>query len=110
MSINAFIFVWDENGIELIIPSTQYEKIDKDNILRILKDVPQERSPLDTILRAAISRITHRNYEIYSVECDEEITESDWAIYWKENPQYCAEVIREKGYKIFSNPVGQRQK
>jgi hypothetical protein len=104
MTTNAFLFAWDEKGIESIVPITQYEKIDKQNTMRALKGDPLETNPLDTIIRSAVLRATlnsQRNYEIYAVDCDEEINEADWEIYWRNSPGMCAELIRAKGQKIF---------
>ncbi len=106
MTKNAFVFSWDMNGIEAIVPITQYENHDKENLIRMLKEQPTERNPLDSILRGLILRAkfnSQRFYEIYAVDCDPSLDEDFWRSQWEENPQFTAELIREKGHKIYSD-------
>jgi len=107
MTTNAFIFVWDEFGIESIIPITKYESIDKLNTwARIKSDEPLTRNPLDTIIRNLLLRARfngQRSYEIYAVDCNPEMTEAYWQEQWQTYPQECANVAREKGEKLYSN-------
>jgi hypothetical protein len=46
---------------------------------------------------------THRHYEIYAVDCDEGVNEGLWRVMWETNPQGTADLIREKGLKIYSD-------
>jgi hypothetical protein len=106
MTTNAFLFVWDELGIESIVPITQYEKIDKLNLINILKESPVVNNPLDLIIRSALLRARlnpQRHYEIYAVDCSEDLNEEFWKEQWKDAPQFCAELVRAKGEKIYSN-------
>jgi hypothetical protein len=92
---NAFIFSWDNTGIESIVPISQYEHIEQQNLIRILGEKPTERNPLDSIVQSLLLRArynTHRHYEIYAVDCTEEMDE-----------KFTAELIRERGHKLFSN-------
>lgn len=105
MTKNAFLFAWDTYGIESIIPITQYEFLDKNNLLSMLADKPVEKNPLPAIIRNLILRAqvnSHRFYEVYAIDCDEEFTEEFWKEQWNEHPQATAELIRERGYKLFS--------
>ena len=106
MTTNAFIFSWDCYGIESIVPISQYEGIDKENTLRILKEESPLANPLNTIIRSLILRArfnSHRNYEVYSVDCDSSLDEAFWKEQWYSNPQFTADLIREKGHKLYSN-------
>ena len=106
MTTNTFIFSWDQLGIESIIPISQYEHHDKENLMRLLKDQSRVRNPLDSIVHQLIMRArfnTHRHYEIYAVDCDVSLDEEFWKQQWKEDPQYTAELIRERGHKIYSD-------
>lgn len=106
MTKNAYIFSWDMYGIEAIVPITQYESHDKENLMRILKEQPTERNPLDSIVRSLILRATfntQRHYEIYAVDCDPSLDEKFWREQWEENPQFTADLIRERGHKLYSN-------
>lgn len=106
MTTNAFIFSWDCNGVEAIVPITQYEHHDKQNLINILSEKPTERNPLDSIVRSLLLRARfnpQRNYEIYAIDCDKSLDEAFWREQWAENPQFCADLIREKGMKIYSD-------
>jgi len=105
---NAFIFSWDQLGIESIVPITQYEHHDKQNLIRILSEKPKIKNPLDVIVRSLILRATvngQRHYEIYAIDCTEEMDEKFWREQWEEYPQATAELIRERGHKLYSNRV-----
>ena len=106
MTKNAFIFVWDEFGIESIIPITKYEEVDKLNTWARIKGEDPIRNPLDTIIRNLLMRARFNNqraYEIYAVDCNPEFTESYWQDQWNTYPQECANIVREKGEKLYSN-------
>lgn len=108
MTTNAYIFSWDMTGIDAIVPITQYEGIDAENILRILKDEPTERNPLNSILQMMIMRAranSHRHYEIYAIDCAFEINEKEWRTQWESDPQAMADLIRVRGEKIYSDRV-----
>ena len=106
MTTNAFLFVWCSNGIESIIPITQYDQLDKENTMRILKDETPIVNPIDGIIRNLLLRATlnsHRNYEIYAIDCDESMDINFWNNQWNKFPQGTAEVVRERGQCLFSN-------
>lgn len=106
MTKNAFIFSWDINGIESIIPITKYENWDKENLIRVLKEEATKKNPLDTMLQNLILRArfnSQRHYEIYAVDCDPSLDEEFWWQQWNENPQFTADLIRERGHKIYSD-------
>ena len=103
---NAFIFSWDNMGIESIIPITQYEHIEQQNLIRILSEKPTVRTPLDGIVRSLLLRARYnpqRHYEIYAIDCTEEMDEKFWHKQWEEHPQFTAELIRERGHKLYSD-------
>ena len=106
MTTNAFIFSWDCEGIEAIIPIREYEHVDMENTLRILKEQQIKVNPLDGIIQRLIFRATYnpqRHYEIYAVDCDESLDYEFWKKQWAEYPQETAELIRERGHKILSD-------
>ena len=103
MTTNAFIFSWDQNGIESIVPITQYENWDAENTFRVLADQPAMRNPLNFILHNMILRAranSQRHYEIYAIDCDESLDETFWREQWESEPQATANLIRERGEKI----------
>lgn len=101
---NAFIFSWDQLGIDSIIPISQYEHVDRDNTMRLLKEEPTIRNPLDNIVRRLLLRARfnqQRHYEIYAIDCTEEMDETFWWKQWDEYPQETADLIRQRGHKLY---------
>lgn len=111
MTTNAYIFAWDMYGIESIIPITKYEEYDKTNTWNALIDAPQVRNPLTSIVQSLILRARYnsqRHYEIYAIDCEGELDEAFWRKQWEEYPQETADLIRNRGEKIFSDRIGKR--
>jgi hypothetical protein len=46
---------------------------------------------------------SQRSYEIYTFEVEGEISKDEMIEMFEDNPQYFAELIREKGNKIYSD-------
>ena len=112
---NAFLFMWDMYGIESIIPISKYEIWDQTQLMEILKGTQTKAGPnpisstiFGMTMRARFN--TQRQYEIYAIDCDESFTEDRWDQMWKDDPQFCADIIREKGIKIHSDRTTRNQK
>lgn len=107
MTTNAFLFSWDMQGIEAIIPISQYEHHDANRLIRILSEKSADSpNPLNGILGMLMLRAranSHRHYEIYAIDCAEDMDEEFWRKMWEDHPQATADLIREKGVKIFSD-------
>jgi len=106
MTSNAFIFSWDNLGIESIVPISQYETIDRDNTMRILREQQTVRNPINGVLQMLLLRARfnpQRHYEIYAIDCDPSLDEKFWREQWDEFPQETAELIRERGHKLYSD-------
>lgn len=106
MTTNAFIFSWDQLGIEGIVPITQYEDWDKVQLMEVIKGNRRENNPLDQIIKTMELRARfnpQRHYEIYAIDCDPELDEVFWKERWEAEPQWCADLVRKKGYKIYSD-------
>jgi hypothetical protein len=111
MTTNAFIFSWDQLGIEAIVPITAYEHWDGENLLRLIAGKDKVRNPLYSIVQGLILRARfnpQRHYEIYAIDCDESLDEIFWREQWNENPQETADLIRKRGQKIYSERANKR--
>jgi hypothetical protein len=112
MTTNAYIISWDMTGLEAVVPITQYEQWDRDNTFRILKDEPTARNPLNNIVQGMLLRArfnSQRHYEIYTIDCVEEISESDIRHMFETNPQASADLIRDRGHRLYSDRVNRHQ-
>lgn len=98
---NIFIVVWDMTGLEAVIDANELQSED---VMRRLRD--EKGSKLGQTLFAITMRAranTHRHYEIYSIHTSPEITKLDMANMFYENPQSAADLIRDRGIKIYSD-------
>jgi len=108
---NVFIFSWDHLGIESIIPVAEYEQMEKDNIFKLLKGQKVERNPLNSIIQSLLLRAkfnTQRHYEIYAVDCDSSLDKEFWREQWQQFPQETADLIRERGHKLYSDRLNEK--
>ena len=106
MTTNAYLISWDMTGLEAVIPITQYEQWDRDNTFRILKDEETARNPLNSIMQGMLLRArfnSQRCYEIYAIDCGDEISELDIRNMFEANPQASAELIRARGHQLYSD-------
>ena len=88
------------------MPITQYERWDAENTWRLIKGEDAVRNPINNIIQAMLLRARYnsqRHYEIYTVDCAEGMDEKFWREQWEEYPQETAELIREKGHKLYSD-------
>lgn len=105
MTTNAYLFAWDQTGIESIIPITQYENWDQQQLINILKEKPTASNPINSIVNSLVLRARYnsqRHYEIYVIDCSPELDEEFWRGQWQEYPQATADLIRERGLKLFN--------
>jgi len=108
MTKNAYVFSWDCKGIEAIVPISSYEDWDTANAFRVLEGKRARTNPMNETINMLIMRARfnpQRFYEIYAVDCDPSFTPSVWSQMWHDDPQMCADIIREKGVKIYGERV-----
>ena len=106
MTKNAYLIYWCSEGLESVIPISQYEEIDVENTLRILADQDPVRNPINTIIQTLLLRArcnTQRHYELYAIEADTGISERDIETMFSNNPQGSADTIRKIGTKLWSD-------
>jgi len=92
--------MWDCNGLECLFDITDLEA---DAMMSVLKNetfkIPFNLSML--MIRARLN--SQRSYEIYTFEVEGEISKDEMIEMFDDNPQYFAELIREKGNKLYSD-------
>ena len=118
---NVFLLSWDMTGLESLIDLTTLEKLHEDGekkrMMQILGD-PEARDPGNQagsmlnqivqhiLLRARVNQ--QRHYEVYTIQTASSITEQDLRKMFDADPQYAAELIRERGNQLYSDRVNQR--
>ena len=97
---SKFLAMWDCNGLECLFDITD---IEGDAMIAGLKNetfkIPFNISTM--MIRARVN--SQRSYEIYTFEVQGEISKDEMIEMFDDNPQYFAELIREKGNKLYSD-------
>ena len=97
-----FIVMWCNEGLEYVADITADEQR---VIMEALKGNESPRhayaNPFHLRLRAQFN--AQRHYEVYTVTMESDITEKDVLAMFDENPQGMADLIRERGHKIYSD-------
>lgn len=106
MTTNAYLVYWCDEGLESVVPITEYERIDTENTFRILSNQDPIRNPMYSIIQMMILRgqfNTQRHYELYAIDCDQTIDKEDIEQMFDDDPQAAADLIRSRGVKVFSD-------
>jgi hypothetical protein len=107
-------------GLEAVVDITQNliegELREKDILFDRIKDPDQkfENEPVSKVnriiqmmtLRARVN--SQRHYEIYYLHTSTDITKADLDRYFLDNPQGTAELIRERGTKLYSDRISKK--
>ena len=115
MSDNIFILAWDCYGLEACVDVTEHiergNNFEKEKIFDLIKDPDAQphnkhvaevnRIYFQLSMRARFN--PQRNYEIYSVHTTADITAKDLKRMFEDDPQGTAELIRERGTKLYSD-------
>ncbi len=103
---SKFLAMWDCNGLECLFDITDLEH---DAMISGLKDEPF-KTPFNLSMMMMRARVNmQRSYEIYTFEVEGEIDKDTMVLMFNSNPQYFAELIREKGNKIYSDYTKQEK-
>lgn len=106
MTTNAYLVYWCSEGLESVVPITQYEPIDVENTFRILNNQETIRNPMNGIIQMMMLRGRmngQRHYELYAIDCADGITKEDIENMFENDSQAAADLIRNKGVKVFSD-------
>lgn len=111
----TFILSWDCHGLECCREigekMEQARQRDQEVLLELIKDPDQnpantpmrEINQLINILMLRARTNSQRSYEIYTVTTDPEITEQSLTQSFQESPSTMADLIRNRGIKIYSD-------
>ena len=103
---NLFIVVWDMTGLEAVIDA---HELQSEDVMRKLRDVKGSKLGQTMFYLTQRARAnSHRHYEIYSINTTPDITKMDMADMFHQNPQAMADLIRERGNKIYSDRANKK--
>jgi hypothetical protein len=106
MTTNAYLVYWCEEGLESVVPITEYEHCDRDNMFRVLNDHETVRNPLNQIIQNMMLRArvnNQRHYELYAIDCDNSIDKTDIEQMFENDPQSAADLFRSRGHRLYSD-------
>lgn len=106
MTTNAYLVYWCEEGLESVVPITQYEQCDSENTFRVLNNQEPVRNPLNQMIQNMMLRArvnSQRHYELYAIDCETSISKEDIAQMFEDNPQTAAELFRSRGHRLYSD-------
>jgi len=106
MTTNAYLVYWCEEGLESVVPITEYEQWDVENTFRILNNQEPARNPVNQIIQNMLLRARfnqQRHYELYAVDCEADITKEALELLFKSCPQKAAELVRGRGVTLYSD-------
>jgi hypothetical protein len=100
---HQFVVMWDNTGLEFVGDYTDYAQ---DQMWATLQGKKSEKTFVNLMhlqLRARYN--SQRHYEIYLVNATEGITADDIRAMFDADPQTAADLIRERGFKYYSDRV-----
>jgi hypothetical protein len=97
----TLLLVWDCLGLEYSCNLTDYEK---DLMWSELKgEKPTVRIPGIDLLILRARANPQRNYEIYTVQVEPDVSLKDIQQMFKDTPQEIVDLVRARGHKIYSD-------
>ena len=98
MTTNAYLVYWCEEGLESVVPITEYEQWDRDNTFRVLNNQETVRNPLNQMIQNMILRAqvnAQRHYELYAIDCDHSIQKLDIEQMFEDDPNiFLSKLLR----------------
>lgn len=106
MTTNAYLVYWCNEGLESVVPITEYEQWDRDNTFRVLNNQETVRNPLNQMIQNMMLRArvnSQRHYELYAIDCDNSIDKTDIEQMFETDPQSAADLFRSRGHRLYSD-------
>jgi hypothetical protein len=100
---NLYLLSWDMLGLEAVINITDIEKEATWSLLQD-KATPKLNHIVNSVMMRAKMN-SQRHYEVYTVTMESSITKEDICEMFEAEPQRMAELIRERGRKVYSDRV-----
>ena len=110
---HTYLLSWDCLGLEACI---NISDIEKETMWESLKDVgsgigtgwPQSVGSIVNMLQLRARYNNQRFYEIYTIDTEDGVSADDLKALFENDPQGSAELIRERGRKLYSDRQNDR--
>ena len=118
---NLFIVSWDNTGLEACVDITEdrdlSENFEQEKIFDLIRDpdkVPENKHlrRVNHMVNAMMMRARfnqQRHYKIYTVTTTQDITAQTLRDLFEACPQTAADMIRERGNRLYSDRINQKQ-
>ena len=113
--MTTFVLSWDQTGLEACVNITEIEQRQMWAILSNKNENENKKSGRDhnvsSILNMLMLRArfdSQRHYEIYAIDVDETIDETDIKQWFEDSPQCAADLIRHRGRQLYSDTVNRK--
>lgn len=105
---HTYVLSWDCTGLESVINISDIEKEQMWSALKETTLNPNKGRPnsVNSIVNMLVLRArfnSQRHYEIYCIDTTDDISERDFRRMFEDNPQAMADLIRDKGRKLYSD-------
>lgn len=107
MAHHQFVVMWDQQGLEYVGDYTEYTQAKTWAALSGTECTVTFPNLMHLQLRARYN--SQRHYEIYTITVDESVTVDDLRDMFETNPQGTADLIRERGHRVYSDRVDNTQ-
>ena len=98
---HTLLLVWDCLGLEYSCNLTDFEK---DMMWAALKgEKPSARIPNLNLLILRARANPQRNYEIYTVQVEPDVSLKDIQDMFKDSPQEIVDIVRAQGHRLYSD-------
>jgi hypothetical protein len=105
----VYILSWDMHGLEACVNASQLDRIRVWDTLANKETKHDDLSRIVSMMTMRARYNSQRHYEIYSIAVDSSITEDDLVEQFKTNPQYMADLVRDRGNKIYSDRLDEKR-
>ena len=111
--MTTFVLSWDQTGLEACVNITEIEQRQMWEILSSKNENKKSGRDhnISSILNMLMLRArfnSQRHYEIYAIDVDETIDETDIKQWFEDNPQRTADLIRDRGRQLYSDRVNRK--
>jgi len=105
---HTYVLSWDCTGLEAVVNISIIEKEQMWAALSEKEPNPNKGRPntVNSIVNMIMLRArfnSQRHYEIYCIDTEDNITAEDFRRLFEEDPQSMADLIRERGRKLYSD-------